>query len=180
MAIAKNTLTFTQDELKRLLIGCIDRATEYLERDDKSTIARYPLVWMYRVISRKDWDVIEKETATYFIRYSTKQEKKQFMEWVKDPHGPLEAKAMQAVNELFSKHLFCQLFGIRSMRRHKWTSVETALTCPEQIAPVEDADQIMAELDASIEHLDPEREKKTLFQRQLDASIAYLDLDHTV
>ena len=147
--------TFLGADTEVVLRAAAKRAAECVHGNkDKDpatseTMGYYPIFWVYVSAAGKTWEQIREEADARFIKSRTEREATEFLALVKRDGGA----AYRMVNEHFSKHLYCKWTNCGTVRSHKWTAAELALTCPE----------------------DDEAARRAEFQSQLDASIAYLD-----
>lgn len=152
MATAQNTLNpFSENEADKLFEVATRRASESMQIPDSDQLGHYPMLWIYSAWTGKDWDQVREDASARWMRSLTNREKGKLLAVL---DSDVKA-AYRNMCEYFSMFLYCKWTNAGSVRRHKWTSFELALTCPENNEAI----------------------RRTDFQERLDDSIAYLDFD---
>lgn len=150
MAATQNIFNLlSENDAKGLFDVAIARASESMQNPNADNIGHYPMFWMYTAVTGKTWEQIRTDAGERFRRSLTTREIDNFLA-VADT-----STVYRRILEYFSMFLFCKWKKEGSVRRHKWTALELALTCPENEKAFKVAD----------------------FQERIDDEVSYLDFD---
>jgi DNA polymerase/3'-5' exonuclease PolX len=112
----------------------IGRARDSMQDPTSNPLWHYPIFWIYAVATGKTWAQIREDAVERFMRSLTTREIDRFLAITNT------VTDYRSVLENFSKFLFCKWRKAGSVRRHKWTSLELALVCPENDEAIRKAD----------------------------------------
>ncbi len=152
MANSQNTLIEPDGKagFLELLAAAVARASEAMERGDVDPVCHYPVLWLYVATTGKDWKQVRDDAAERFSR-SRSLTTREIDCFLATTDNDLK---LRAVYEFFSKHLWCKWMQFGSPRRHKWSSLELSLVCPDNDEAIRKVD-FEEELYDEIAYLDP-------------------------